>query len=91
MRIAYLNNVVVFMPVSPGFGECVRELRSTHSTLLSEMQQAFCEVANENSALSKELVSLQREHATASEDVADLQGVVHSLNTVSKTVVTHSC
>jgi cell division protein FtsB len=61
----------------------VRELRATHSTLLTDLQHAYCEVANENIALTKELAQLRSDSSGTNDDVANLQDAIQALNAVS--------
>lgn len=69
--------------VAPGFGDSVKELRSVHSSLLTELQHSFCEVANDNLNLTNELNSLQNAASVMQTDVVSLQDVVQTLNAVS--------
>jgi hypothetical protein len=75
----YLNENLL---VAPGFGDCVRELRATHSALLTDLQHSFCEVANENLALSRELALLQQDSGGMQSDVVALQDTLQALNSV---------
>lgn len=81
----YYNSLFYIYIVAPGFGDCVRELRATHSSLLTDLQHSFCEVANENMILSKELSVLQQDSTGMQEDVVKLQDTLLALNTVRYT------
>lgn len=60
----------------------MRELRSTHSNLLTELQQAFCEAANENMVLSKDRDAFQHDNTSMQHDVVALQDALQTLNSV---------
>eukprot|EP01032_Pedospumella_encystans_P011294 gene11294-13139_t len=77
---AFQQVVMLCQTIAPGFGDSVRELRNVHSSLLTELQHSFCEVANDNVNLSNELTVLQNAASTMQNDVVSLQDTLQTLN-----------
>ena len=61
----------------------MRELRTTHSGLLTELQHSFCQIVNDNIQLRGENGALQEENNRMRNDILSLQDALSQLNNVS--------